>query len=322
MKKIIYKNYNIKDYLMQIFLILVCLTCFSCKYRPAPIENHSRDLYTKNGKYSTNKYTSFSTKSQENDAATIEIQPGDTLYGIAIKHNVNIRDLVEENSLKPPYNLYTGRKLRIPQALYYNVDEGDTLYSISREYKININEIVALNKMEPPYKIIAGQKIKISGQKMRSKIIEKPRTATYKSPRNDKPNIVKRVLASKNNRFSWPAKGRIISDFGPKKGGLYNDGINIQANLGDEVKSAENGTVAYVGNELKGYGNLIIIKHQGGWVSAYGHLGQTKVMRGEKVDKSQIIASVGNSGNVDSSQLYFGLRKGRDAVNPKFYLKN
>ena len=111
-----------------------------------------------------------------------------------------------------------------------------------------------------------------------------------------------------------------MSKFGPKPGGLYNDGINIKAKGGDNVKATEDGVVAYVGNELRGYGNLIIIKHSGGWISAYGHLDQTKIKRGIKVKKGQNIATIGSTGNVKSPQLYFGLRKGREAVNPQSYL--
>ncbi len=79
--------------------------------------------------------------------------------------------------------------------------------------------------------------------------------------------------------------------------------------------------MAYVGNELKGYGNLVIVKHSSGWITAYGHLSKTGVARGQKVSKGQSIAKVGSTGNVDSPQLYFGLRRGREAVNPESYIK-
>ena len=102
--------------------------------------------------------------------------------------------------------------------------------------------------------------------------------------------------------------------------GLYNDGINIKASEGQAVGASEDGIVAYVGNELKGYGNLVIIKHSGGWISAYAHLKNSLVARGQKINKGQKIGNVGNSGKVKFPQLYFGLRRGRDAVNPESYL--
>ncbi|MFT6077470.1 MAG: murein DD-endopeptidase MepM/ murein hydrolase activator NlpD [Rickettsiales bacterium] len=146
----------------------------------------------------------------------------------------------------------------------------------------------------------------------------KAQSAAKKTKRAKYPKAIK--VVNKNNRFSWPIRGTIISKFGPKAGGLYNDGINIKAQSGSNIKSTEDGVVAYVGDELRGYGNLIIVKHAGGWISAYGHLSSTKVKRGQNVQKGQIIAKAGSTGNVKSSQLYFGLRKGREAVNPQKHL--
>lgn len=311
--------------LKKIFLFCTVLTlCFSCKFKPAPIENHSHDFYTKARHYNSSKYSSYNSKQKTRykkaEKGEIRIQAGDTLYGIAQQYNLNVRDLIEKNNLSAPYVLIAGTTLKTPTATYHKVESGETLYSISRDYGINLNEIVALNKMQRPYNIYTGQKIKVNGRK--SDIASKNRSISYSKPKKDKPSFVNRILGSKNNKFSWPIKGQVISKFGPKKGGLYNDGINIKASSGSEVKSAEDGVVAYVGNELKGYGNLVILKHSGGWISAYGHLSKTSVVRGEKISKSQTIASVGATGNVDSPQLYFGLRKGRDAVNPEFYLKN
>jgi murein DD-endopeptidase MepM/ murein hydrolase activator NlpD len=128
-------------------------------------------------------------------------------------------------------------------------------------------------------------------------------------------------IEEKKNFFSWPVRGSVVSRFGPKKGGLYNDGINIKAKEGASVGSAEDGIVAYAGNELKGYGNLVIIKHSQGWITAYAHLKEINVSKGQKILKAQKIGSVGNTGSANFPQLYFGLRKGREAVNPQSYLK-
>jgi murein DD-endopeptidase MepM/ murein hydrolase activator NlpD len=132
-------------------------------------------------------------------------------------------------------------------------------------------------------------------------------------------NIAENSL-EKVNHFIWPIKGEVISQFGPKQGGLYNDGINIKANQGSIIKTSDAGVVAYVGNELKSYGNLIIIKHKNGWISAYAHLSKILVQNGQKIQPETTIGEVGKSGNVKFPQLYFSLRKGRDAVNPENYL--
>ncbi len=119
-----------------------------------------------------------------------------------------------------------------------------------------------------------------------------------------------------NPEFRWPARGRIIQAF--KAGG--NDGINISLPEGTSVKAAESGVVAYAGSELKGYGNLILIRHPNGFVSAYANNGDIEVKRGETVKRGQIIAKSGQSGNVASPQLHFELRKGATPVDPTLYL--
>lgn len=120
---------------------------------------------------------------------------------------------------------------------------------------------------------------------------------------------------SGNPEFRWPARGRIIQGF---KGG--NDGINIAVPEGTAVKAAENGTVAYAGNELKGYGNLVLIRHPNGFVTAYANNGELDVKRGDQVKRGQTIAKSGQSGNVASPQLHFELRKGSTPVDPTSYL--
>ena len=128
-------------------------------------------------------------------------------------------------------------------------------------------------------------------------------------------------MARSSSKFSWPLRGKILSGYGPKEGGLVNDGINISANLGATVKAAENGVVAYAGNEIKGMGNLIIIQHADGWMTVYAHLNSMNVRRGNKVTVGQNIGTVGKTGKVDKPQLHFEIRKGTKAYNPIQYLK-
>lgn len=127
-----------------------------------------------------------------------------------------------------------------------------------------------------------------------------------------------KAVASDEGRpeFRWPARGRIIQGF--TSGG--NDGINIAVPEGTQVKAAEGGVVAYAGSELKGYGNLVLIRHPNGFVSAYAHNGELDVKRGDQVKRGQTIAKSGQSGNVGSPQLHFELRKGSTPVDPTRYL--
>jgi murein DD-endopeptidase MepM/ murein hydrolase activator NlpD len=122
------------------------------------------------------------------------------------------------------------------------------------------------------------------------------------------------------NAFTWPVQGSVISGYGPKEGGLYNEGINIAVPQGTPVRAAQDGEVAYVGNELRGYGNLLLVRHPNGWVTAYAHNQQLLVQRGDKVKRGQVIARSGATGNVDAPQVHFELRQGTRSVDPTRYL--
>ena len=121
--------------------------------------------------------------------------------------------------------------------------------------------------------------------------------------------------------FGWPVRGTVISGFGPKGKGLDNDGINISAPKGSPVKAAEGGMVAYAGNEMKGFGNLVLIRHEGGWVTAYAHLERLVVAKDTIVAKGDMIGTVGTTGGVSSPQLHFETRQEGKPVDPELYIK-
>jgi murein DD-endopeptidase MepM/ murein hydrolase activator NlpD len=242
-----------------------------------------------------------------------EVKEGETLYSISKNYNKKAEEIAQLNKLSIPYFVKKGDKIKIIS------DSSEIKNTKEENYPKPQPEIVKNSNNEKNIETIKNN--------------EPINTANnYQAENNQKINLepetkeqaIKKaeqeVIADKSNSFIWPVKGKIISKFGPKDGGLFNDGINIKAKDGDFVLSTEDGVVAYVGNELKGYGNLIILKHAGGWISAYGHLKKTNVTKGERVKKSHKIALIGSSGKVNSSQLYFSLRKGRDAVNPENYL--
>ena len=261
------------------------------------------------------------TKKTYSISKNIKIKDGDTLYGLAEENNVSSKEIIEMNNLKSPYFLKIGQNLKIPQVKYHAVKSGENLYGISKKYDINLNSLVSINKLNKPYVIKVGDKIKLPSSASSQSISSvaqvkkeiKPTSSKVKKQKNTK--IARPGF--KRNSFAWPVKGKIISKFGAKDGGLYNDGINISKPTGTPFKATEDGVVAYVGNELRGYGNLIIIKHSGNWVSAYAHCKESAVKRGDKIKKGTVIGYIGNSGNVKDSQLYFSLRKGRQSVNPE-----
>jgi murein DD-endopeptidase MepM/ murein hydrolase activator NlpD len=120
--------------------------------------------------------------------------------------------------------------------------------------------------------------------------------------------------------FGWPLKGRVIEAFGPGDGGERNDGINILAKRGAPIKAAADGTVTYVGDELKGYGNLVLIRHGNGYVTAYAHADSVIVERGQHVRRGEVIGFAGTSGDVDTPQLHFEIRQGTTPLNPARFL--
>jgi len=207
----------------------------------------------------------------------------------------------------------TAKKVVKPK--YHTVKSGDSLYTIAKKYEINTTSLIEKNDLKKPYIIKPGQKLKLPSSASSQSIAKKVK-ATTKTVKSTKKQIFK-----KTGKFIWPVKGKVISKFGPKAGGLHNDGINIASKMSTPIKAANDGVIAYTGNELRGYGNLIIIKHYNNWISAYAHCEKYSVKRGEKVIKGQTIGLVGKSGNAKSPQLYFGLRKGRKAVDPLNYLK-
>ena len=154
---------------------------------------------------------------------------------------------------------------------------------------------------------------------------DKKKTDAKKSTAKKKQTTTKRtaqkMVARSSSKFSWPVRGKILSGYGSKSNGLFNDGINIKANRGTTVSAAENGFVAYAGNEVKGMGNLVIIQHADGWMTVYAHMDSMSVKRGHGVTVGQKIGTVGTSGKVDQPQLHFEIRKGTKAYNPVNYLK-
>jgi murein DD-endopeptidase MepM/ murein hydrolase activator NlpD len=142
---------------------------------------------------------------------------------------------------------------------------------------------------------------------------------TYSSPSYQAPSVQRPQsdYASNAPSFFWPVSGNVISNFGAASNGERNDGINISAPMGTPIHAAASGTVTYSGNELKDYGNLVLIKHDGGYVTAYAHADRLIVNRGDVVSRGQVIGYSGSTGDVSSPQLHFEIRRDTQPVNPK-----
>jgi murein DD-endopeptidase MepM/ murein hydrolase activator NlpD len=239
----------------------------------------------------------------------------------------------------------------------HTVRAGETLYSLGRTYGLNPYRIADLNHLSHNVSLSVGQAIRIpnggSGKLALAKTKGQERIAAANEPEGQ-PQITQIQKPAEQGEqmalpqpesqqpqqqataapepqaaqeqgglaFRWPAKGRVISEYGSKPNGLRNEGINISVPEGTGVRAAEGGIVAYAGNELKGYGNLVLIRHEGGWVTAYAHNKELFVKRGDAVKRGDVIAKAGQTGSVSSPQLHFEVRKGATAVDPMRFLNS
>ncbi|MFN3868414.1 MAG: LysM peptidoglycan-binding domain-containing protein [Hyphomicrobiaceae bacterium] len=321
--------------------------------------------------------------------STIEVQRGDTLYGIARRHGVTVQALMSTNSLSNS-TLRPGQQLRLPNGAEpvssnidvprrrepeasvveanppagwngtHTVQSGDSLYKIARQHGIKVAELQSANGIANPRQLKPGMSLRVPGSGGVSPVASA--TATFDPARTEPAEAPPRVVRSTTQptmingserrvaaledratasdvtptsvrtaavtpamvgteKLRWPAKGKILSGFGQRVDGTHNDGINIAVPQGADVHAAEEGEVAYAGSELKGYGNLILLRHDNGWVTAYAHNDQLLVKRGDKVRRGDIIAKAGKSGQVDQPQLHFELRQGSKPVDPLPYLE-
>ncbi len=260
----------------------------------------------------------------------VTVQTGETLYAISRRERVPLRALIDANRLRPPYALRVGQTLSVPSVRVYVVAPGDTVSAVARRHDASVSEVIRQNDLKAPdFGLFAGQRLVLpwrgaGGQELRNPA-PPPQASIRRPPDPPSPHI---ELADPDaeppkrasSKFLWPVRGKVVSGFGSKGGGLYNDGINIAAEDGAIVRAADNGIVAYAGNELRGYGNLLLVRHAGGWISAYAHNGELLVRRGQVIKRGQPIAKVGRSGAVAAPQLHFELRRGRKAVDPRPHL--
>lgn len=259
-------------------------------------------------------------------SGAVMVSEGDTLWNISQRYDLPLRDLIDINHLSPPYMMAVGQRLKIPAPRNYNVQSTDTLYGISRTFGIDVTELVRANHIAAPYSIHVGQQLRIpASYKQRfATILSADRQDTSRPAISVEPPKGYRMAAPRahdwGDRLQWPVSGKVVSGFGPKTGGLHNDGINIAAPRGAPVLAADAGTVVYTGNELEGYGNLVLIRHSDGMITAYAHLAAIHVTRGAAVMRGQTIGTVGSTGSVDSPQVHFEVRRGSAALDPEQYL--
>ncbi|MBP5707825.1 MAG: M23 family metallopeptidase [Alphaproteobacteria bacterium] len=275
----------------------------------------------------------------------VVVEPGDTLYSLSRRYSIPVNDLAVMNNLSVPFALYAGQKLKVPDLASApvrvatkptpkpDVKSGGgaktTKPADAKDVKPSQpkKETKETKPQQPTSKQTEKQPAKQPAQKQKAdakKPEQKPKQSTTPTKKASVPAAQKKtptIAARSSSKFSWPVRGKILSNYGAKTSGLFNDGINIAGTIGASVLAAENGVVAYAGNEVKGMGNLVIIQHSDGWMTVYAHMDSMNVRRGTRVGVGQKIGTIGKTGKVDKPQLHFEVRKGTRAYNPIQYLK-
>jgi murein DD-endopeptidase MepM/ murein hydrolase activator NlpD len=234
--------------------------------------------------------------------------PGETLIGIARRHDMSLSALARLNHISPYTKLAIGDRVVVPG---------------SHREQVARREAAPAPRHEAPKPAPAPEVAKprtVPAETVASVPTQSVRVAKAETEPTGQPVTKKAEPAGAMPSFRWPVKGRIIARFGREPNGTMNDGINLAVPEGTPIKAADDGVVAYAGNELKGYGNLVLIRHANGYVSAYANASKLLVTRGEHVKRGQVIARAGQTGNVTSPQLHFEIRKGSTPVDPTKYL--
>jgi murein DD-endopeptidase MepM/ murein hydrolase activator NlpD len=313
---------------------------------------------------------------------TIQVQQGDTLYGIARRYGVSVAALIEINGLAHGSTIKPGQQLVLPAGVpatvaaeppagraplarsappppvasaappvapagwegRHTLKPGESIYGVARQHGVTLAELQRVNGITEPTRVRAGTVLSVPGKAeaaapvaetasvpqapaprspqaapVQPRMLNAPggeRTAALGDRSTDATTAPAPAAEAASGRFRWPARGRVIASFGKRTDGTHNDGINIAVPQGTDIHAAEGGRVAYAGNELKGYGNLVLIRHDNGWVSAYAHADQIMVKRDDVVKRGQVIAKAGKTGTVDQPQLHFELRQGAKPVDP------
>ncbi|HEY1473876.1 MAG TPA: peptidoglycan DD-metalloendopeptidase family protein [Pseudolabrys sp.] len=291
--------------------------------------------------------------------APVTVASGETFESIGRKYGVPASAIMETNGFREGATLRPGQRVVIPRYIsasashapaspsprtaenVHIVEPGESLIGIAHKHGVSLKALAQANNIQPYAKISIGDSLTIPGGRPvaarqtpapqvaqprtvpATKVASAPvQTARVATPEQQPPETVTKTAEAAGSipSFRWPVKGRIIAGFGPRPNGAPNDGINLAVPEGTPIKAADDGIVAYAGSELKGYGNLVLIRHANGFVSAYANASQLLVKRGDTIKRGQVIANAGQTGNVTSPQLHFEIRKGSTPVDPTKYL--
>ncbi len=252
---------------------------------------------------------------------TYVMQPGDSLYAVARRHNVKPADLQKYNGVSDVRRLRPGTVLKMPAGAGTQVATNYVTQTDAAPAPVASADPAAPRVVQsaPPAQptILNSQSPAPAADGKQTVAVNTPNSATDGVPKAAPGS----GSAAETGKLRWPAQGKVIAGFGQRPDGTHNDGVNLAVPMGTEVHAAEGGVVAYAGNELKGYGNLILLRHDNGWVTAYAHSEELLVKRGDKFMRGQVIAKAGKTGQVDQPQVHFELRQGQRPVDPTPFME-
>lgn len=297
-----------KSFSLPLILLIVISTLVGCAaHSPAPVSGLKKDYSSvARGSYRGSYY---------------EVEKGDTLYFIAYVTDKDVNDLIRYNSLTPPYTIHPGQKLNLWRPAYNPPAYGGTGAGAAVTVAAVASTPVSSKNSSQKVSAESTKNSHKSTKKESKKSVDQSKSKEYVGS-SSKQNVNKTVSQPKanNNKISkwlWPTKGRVIKNF--SAGDQGNKGIDIAGQRGQSIVSTAGGTVVYSGNALRGYGNLVIIKHNDNYLSAYAHNDRLLVHEGQSVKAGQKIATMGSSGT-SSVRLHFEIRYQGKSVNPKRYL--
>jgi murein DD-endopeptidase MepM/ murein hydrolase activator NlpD len=260
-------------------------------------------------------------RAQAAEAAVAAVQPevaagqatqhrvasGDRLGAVAQAYGVSLEALARANRLSAPYVIYVGQVLQVPAGaeaapVRYVVRQGDTLSGIAGRFNVAMADVAATNGIASPYRLSVGQSLAIPGVQTAKAV----------------PDAAPPALTGRG--FLWPVSGKVIGGFGVTANGQHRNGINIAARKGAPVVASEDGIVVYASDGIDGYGRMVLVRHDEGYITTYAHNATLLVEVGDVVRRGQVIARVGDTGDVSTSQLHFELRRGTKPINPEAVL--
>ena len=231
--------------------------------------------------------------------ATHRVGFNESLYDVAARYQSPVRALIEYNRLHPPYVLTPGAELRLPRPRVHIVAWRETFQDVARRYNVDPRSLALLNRMREPYRVRAGDRIYL------------PALARAVAP----PPVPVRDPWTGGLRFRMPLSGPVVARPGAHPGGARLDGVEILGRTGDAVSAAADGEVLYAGDDLPAYGTLVLLRHAGDYVTAYGFNRRAVVRKGERVYAGQHIAELGPRPD-GRARLLFQVRRGRAALDP------